>query len=46
MCMTCLTCPLCRCAPDPTGWIDLTSLVTGNHGKKSPYDDLAESIGK
>ena len=28
------------------GWLDLTRLVTGGGGSKSPYDDLAAEIGK
>lgn len=31
---------------DSTGWLDLTRLVTGGGGTKSPYDELATEIGK
>ena len=27
-------------------WLDLTKLVSGGGGNKSPYDDLAADIGK
>ena len=27
-------------------WLDLTKLVTGGGGAKSPYDELAADIGK
>ncbi|KAG1655529.1 hypothetical protein FOA52_000009 [Chlamydomonas sp. UWO 241] len=34
-------------AKDAAGsWLDLTKLVTGGGGKKSPYDELASEIGK
>ena len=33
-------------AADGSGWLDLTKLVTGGGGSKSPYDDLAAEIGK